>query len=167
MNWLLIVLLLVMIWRIAEGYKRGMVKEVISFISLIVLSISIALIGMGLSKYFEKDYVSLAVVVLLFLVLCAAHAILGVVLTPAKWIAKLPLIKSVNQVAGVVLGFAEAIILLWALYALMMSFEMGAFGEILAEYTRNNAILRFLYGHNYIRLLIDTITNNVSIFSWM
>ena len=32
MNWLLIIVALVLIWRIAEGVERGMVKEVISFV---------------------------------------------------------------------------------------------------------------------------------------
>ena len=37
MNWLLIIVAVILVWRIAEGVRRGMVKEIISFVSLIVL----------------------------------------------------------------------------------------------------------------------------------
>ena len=55
MNWLLIIVALVLIWRIAEGAERGMVKEVISFVSLVVLCLVVALIGTAVSKYMDKD----------------------------------------------------------------------------------------------------------------
>ena len=37
MNFMSIIVLIVLIWKIAEGYKKGMVKELISFVSLLVL----------------------------------------------------------------------------------------------------------------------------------
>ena len=60
MNLLVIIVLIVLIWKIAEGYKRGMVKEIISFISLIVLCVIAVLIGSGLQSYSEGEYAGVA-----------------------------------------------------------------------------------------------------------
>lgn len=67
MNWLVILAILILAWRISEGVKKGMVKEIISFVSLIVLSLAVALLGMALSKYFQKDMISMAVAIILLL----------------------------------------------------------------------------------------------------
>ena len=44
-NWLIILCIILLIWRIVEGFNRGMVKEIISCVSLIVLSI-VAILAM-------------------------------------------------------------------------------------------------------------------------
>ena len=92
MNWLLIIVALVLVWRIAEGIERGMVKEIISFISLVVLCLVVALIGTAVSKYLDKDIVSVIVAIVLLLIVCIVHRLLGIVFFSAKLIAKLPVI---------------------------------------------------------------------------
>lgn len=79
MNWLLLVVAIILIWRISVGAKRGMVKEIISFISLAVLCLAVALLGTILSQYLEKDITSMVVAIILLLLLCIAQRILGLV----------------------------------------------------------------------------------------
>jgi len=162
MNWLLIIVIVLMAWRMTEGYKRGMVKEIISFVSLIVLCLAVAFLGGALLSFLEKDTVSMVVAVILLLVLCIGHWVLNFFFFPAKALVKLPVVKSVDKILGVVIGAAETILLVWTLYTLLLTVEMGTIGQQIMVYVQESKILTFLYKYNYlahwVSAAIDKIT---------
>lgn len=162
MNWLLIIVIVLMAWRMTEGYKRGMVKEIISFVSLIVLCLAVAFLGGALLSFLEKDTVSMVVAIILLLVLCIGHWVLNFFFFPAKALVKLPVVKSVDKVLGVVIGAAETILLVWTLYTLLLTVEMGTIGQQIMVYVQESKILTFLYKYNYlahwVSAAIDKIT---------
>ena len=162
MNWLLIIAILILIWRIAEGIHRGMVKEIVSFVSLVVLSIAIALVATGIGKYFEKDFVSMVMVILMLLVLCIVHRLLSLFFFSAKLIAKLPVIHSIDKLLGAVIGVLETILLIWTVYSLIMAFGMGMLGEQILEYARGSQILRGLYKYNLLQTLVEFIAGKLN-----
>lgn len=156
MNWLLIAVAVLLIWRIAEGIHRGMVKEIISFISLIVLCLVVGLLGMALSKYFEKDIVGIIVTVILLLVLCIAHRLLSLVFFSAKLIAKLPVIRTADKLMGAVIGVLETVLLLWMVYSLTITFGLSTWwGEAIRVCAAENPILRFFYKYNYLQHWVE------------
>lgn len=163
MNWLLIAVAVVLVWRIAEGIHRGMVKEIISFVSLIVLCLAVALLGTALSKYFEKDMVSLAVAIILLLILCIAHRLLSLVFFSAKLISKLPVIHSMDKVLGAFIGVLETILLLWVLYSLVITVGMGMAGPQIVQYASENPVLSFLYKYNYLQHFVDILAQKMNL----
>ncbi|MED9903110.1 MAG: CvpA family protein [Lachnospiraceae bacterium] len=163
MNWLVIIAVLILIWRVAEGIHRGMVKEIISFVSLIVLCLAVALLGMALSKYFEKDIASMIVALILLLVLCIVHRLLSLVFFSAKMIAKLPVIHSLDKILGAAIGVLETILLVWTMYSLIITFGMGMVGTQIMHYASENQILRFLYNHNYLQHLVELLAQKMSL----
>lgn len=163
MNWILIIAVLVLIWRIAEGFKRGMVKEIISFISLLVMCVAVTLLGCALSNYFEKDIVSMVAAIILFLVLCIAHRLLSLLFFSAKVISKLPVVHSLDKLLGVVIGILETILIIWTIYTLILTFGMGMIGQQILSYVQESRILTVLYEHNYLAKWIGTLTDKVAI----
>lgn len=161
MNWLLIIAIVILVWRIAEGIHRGMVKEIVSFVSLVVLSIAVALVATGIGKYFEKDFISMVMVILMLLVLCIVHRLLSLFFFSAKLIAKLPVIHSVDKLLGAVIGVLETILLIWTVYSLIMAFGMGMVGEQILEYARESQILRSLYKYNLLQVLVEFIAGKL------
>lgn len=161
MNWLLIIAIVILVWRIAEGIHRGMVKEIVSFVSLVVLSIAVALVATGIGKYFEKDFISMVMVILMLLVLCIVHRLLSLFFFSAKLIAKLPVIHSVDKLLGAVIGVLETILLIWTVYSLIMAFGMGMVGEQILEYARESQILRGLYKYNLLQVLVEFIAGKL------
>lgn len=155
MNWLLIIAAVVLIWRIAEGIHRGMVKEIISFVSLIVLCLVIALLGTALSNYFKRDIISMVVAIILLLVLCIAHRLLSLVFFSAKLISKLPVIHSCDKLLGAVIGVLETVLFLWTVYSLIIAFGVGMLGQQVLQYTGDSRILSFFYKYNYLQHLVD------------
>ena len=66
MNFLLIILVLIGIWRVVDGYKNGIVKEIISLITLVILALATVLISRAISAYFDKQIIDMSTAVLMF-----------------------------------------------------------------------------------------------------
>jgi len=150
MNLLLIVVGIVLLCNIVDCYKKGMVRSIISFVSLIVLCIVVALIGNGLQSYFDGEILNVVIMVLLLCIVGIVNHLLGVLFFPAKLITKLPLVKSLDKLLGIVVGILETILILWTIYTLIMILNMGMIGQQLLEYTQGSPILLWFYENNYL-----------------
>lgn len=149
-NILVIIVLAFTVFKIWDGYNKGMVKEIISFVSLIFLCLFAVLAGNGLSSYNAGKFLNVVVTVILLAVLGILHHIINVVVIPAKLIAKLPVVKSLDKVLGVAVGFLEAVIILWTVYLFTMIMDLGVIGDYLLQCTAGNNVLTWLYEHNYL-----------------
>lgn len=162
MNLLLIVLAIIMIWRMIEGYRVGMVKEIISFVSLAVMSVAVVLIGIGLNSYMEKDTIKTIVVVILFLILCIVHRIISLIFFSAKLISKLPVVSTANRLLGAVMGVLETVLIVWVIFALIMNFGLGVIGQQILLYVQDSPILTFLYEHNYLAYWVGILSEKAA-----
>jgi len=149
-NILLIIAGLILLCNVVDGYKKGMVKSIVSLISLIILCVIVALIGNGLRKYTNGDYASLVVIVLLLCIVAIANHMLSVVLFSAKLISKLPVIHSVDKLLGIVFGILKTVFFVWTIYTLASIFELGKFETYITQYTNNSQILMWFYENNYL-----------------
>lgn len=154
-NPLLIILAILAIYKIFDGYKKGMVKEVISLVSMAVLSAAAALLAGGLRSYNDGKIFNVIVAVVLLSVLIIAHHLLKMVFFSAKLVSKLPVIHFADKLLGVVFGLFEVILLLWTVYTLVMMLELGAIEELILAYTKDSPLLNWLYAHNYLAALVE------------
>ncbi len=161
MNILAIIVLIVLLWKITQGYKRGMVKEIISFVSLIVLCIVAALIVNGMQSYMEKQYVGVAIAILLLCVVGIVHHLLGVVFFSAKLISKLPVIHWADKLLGMVAGTLETVLILWTVYLFIMKSGLGMLGQQILVYTQENPILSWLYRYNFLAIWVEEILSKI------
>ena len=157
MNILSIIVLIVLILKMAEGYKRGMVKEIISFVSLLVLCVVVALIGCGMQSYMEKEFLGVVIAVFLLCLLGIAHHLLGVVFFSAKLISKLPIIHWADKLLGIVAGALETVVILWTVFIFSMNSLLGMLGQQILVYTQENEILSWLYRYNLLAKLLEDI----------
>lgn len=155
MNILLIVFAIVLLCKMVEGHKKGMVREIISFVSLVILCIVVVLISNALHSYFDREIINLIVMILLLCVLGIVHHLLGVVFFSAKMVSKLPIVHSVDKLLGIVVGILETVVILWTIYTFIMILDMGMIGNQIIEYTRDSSILTWFYGHNYLAHWIE------------
>lgn len=154
-NFMLIIVAVAAVCKMADGYKKGMTKEIISFISLIVLCIVGALIAGGVNNYFDGKFFNVAVMVFLLALVGIAHHLLGLVFFPAKLVAKLPVIHFVDKLLGIVFGLLEIVLVLWTVYTMIMMMDMGAVGQVVLSYTEDSKILAWFYQHNYLAYGIE------------
>jgi uncharacterized membrane protein required for colicin V production len=147
-NIFVIIVALFLVFKIVDGYKKGMVKEIISFVSLIFLCVVVALIGNGVSSYHDGKVLNVMVVVVLLAVLSIVHHLINVVVFPAKLIAKLPIVHSLDKILGVVVGVLETVLIIWTIYSFTMMMDLGRVEEFILQGTAENPILTWFYEHN-------------------
>lgn len=161
-NLFLIVMIIVLGCKIASGHKRGMVREVISFLSLIVECIVVVLLGNGIHSYLEGEFLGVAAAVLLLAVLGIVHHLAGLVLFPAKMVSKLPIVHWLDKLLGVVAGILETVVILWTIYTLIMLFDTGMIGQQILLYTEESSILSWFYQHNYLAAWVRQFAANIN-----
>ncbi len=167
MNLMLIIVAIFLLCKMVDGYKKGMVKEIISFVSLIILCIVLALIANGVSSYFDGQFAKLIVVLFLLIALGVVHHLLGVLFFSAKLISKLPIVHWLDKVLGIVVGVLETVLILWTIYTFIMLLDLGAIGQQILIYTEESEILLWLYQHNYLAYLLQQISAEIDFASFM
>ncbi len=154
-NLLLIIVVVLALIKVFDGYKKGMVKEIISLVSLVILSFVALLFANGISSYHDGKFFNLAVVIILLAVLGIVHHLLGLVFFSAKMISKLPVIHFANKLSGAVFGVFEIVLLLWTVYTFQMMMDMGMIGEMIRAFTEESRVLTWLYKHNWLAYGIE------------
>lgn len=163
MNLLLIVAALFLLCKVVDGYKKGMVKEIISFVSLVILCVVLTLIANGVNSYFDGEYAKLVMVVVLLVVLGLVHHLLGVLFFSAKMIVKLPIVHWLDKVLGIVVGILETVLIIWTIYIFIMLMDLGAIGQQILIYTEESEILLWFYQHNYLAYLLEHFSSEISL----
>jgi uncharacterized membrane protein required for colicin V production len=64
-------------------------------------------------------------------------------------IANLPIIKGINQYAGLILGAGEGLIIVWLLFLVITIMGNTQLGGILTNYIEDSKFLSFIYNYNY------------------
>ena len=154
-NILLIVLIIAAVAKAVDGYKKGMVKEIVSLVSMAILCAVIALLAGGISSYHDGKIFHVVVTVLLLGVLGVVHHLLSLVFFSAKLLSKLPVVSFVNKFLGIVFGVVEVVLILWTVYTFVMMMNLGAIGQMILSYTQESEFLAFLYRHNYLAYGIE------------
>ena len=155
MNLLMIILAVVLICMVMDGYKKGMVKSLISLLSLLIACVVLFLIGNALSSYFDGRFFNLIVTLLLLAAIGLLHHLLNVVFFSAKMIVKLPIVHSLDKLLGIVVGILETVLIVWTIYSFNIFRDLGTLGQVIVDYTRDSKILTCLYENNYLAYLIE------------
>lgn len=163
MNVMLVIVVVCVLFKIADGYKKGMVKEIISLVTLTVIGIMVVLISRGLHSYMEKEIVGVIIAVVLLALLGIVHHLLGVVLFSAKMIAKLPVVHWANKILGAVFGALEIILILQIVYVFIMYFGLGMIGQQILEYTKESVVLAKVYQYNIVAKFVENLMGQLPI----
>lgn len=158
MNYLLVLVILSFVWRMAAGYKQGMVKELKSFITFLVSAVSIALICKTVNAYIHEAGMDMVISIFLLIILGIAFKILKLAFFSAETIVKLPVIHLADKVLGIVMGAAEIVVLLWAFFLvldMLYQFQLGIFAKMVAAYIKDSGFLTYLYDNNLFKKLLE------------
>ncbi|MCR4787237.1 MAG: CvpA family protein [Lachnospiraceae bacterium] len=103
---------LIMIWRISRGYKKGFVAELANA-SAIVIALGVGYLLKNIVFGFMDQRYGLVVSSVAYLAaLLLLYKIVGFIFLSLKIFAKLPVIKLIDKLLGIVLGAAEGILIL-------------------------------------------------------
>lgn len=161
-NILLIGMIVLAVITVRSGYKKGMVKSVISLVSLVVLCVVAILLAHGISSYNHGNVFHVILTVVLLTVLGVVHHLLSVAFFTAKIVVKLPVVKFLDRLLGIVFGFLEAVLILWTLYTFVMMMDLGVIEDMIVIWTDKNPVLRWFYEHNYLAYGIERLLDEFS-----
>lgn len=162
LNLMMLIVLIVMICSMVDGYKRGMVREIISFVSLIITCVVVVLLANALNSYFDGNIVNLIIMILLLCLIGIVRHLLGVVFFSAKVISKLPIVSWVDKLLGIVVGILETVLILWTIYTFIMLMDLGMIGQQILEYTEESQVLTWLFQNNYLAYLVEQISAQIT-----
>lgn len=167
MNILLIIVVAAALYKVVDGYKKGMVKEIISLVSMIVLCMVAGLIALGADGYVKGRIGGVIVAVFLLCLIGILHHVLGVVFFSAKAIVKLPVIHFLDKLLGIVFGVFEVVLILWTVYTFILLGNTGVIAGIISDYTADSPILTWIYQHNWLAYGIEKIIGDPSRIPWI
>ena len=116
---------LIFIWRMVVGFKKGMVQELLSLVAGVVASICMLLILGAVGSYFENDIGRVVKIMVVLLSVCIVYRLVNTLFVSLKLISKLPIVKSVDKLLGIVVGFVEASVLVATLIQLLKSWGLS------------------------------------------
>ena len=104
----LVIIILIFIWRIAAGFRKGMVHEMVSLIAVIVATFCIVLILGAVGSYMNQEIAKVIQMIVVLFVVCLVYRLVNILFTSLELISKLPVIKGLDKLLGAGLGFIEA-----------------------------------------------------------
>lgn len=162
LNLLLIIVLIVMICSMVDGYKKGMVRSLITFISLIITCVVVVLLGNALNNYFDGNIINVIILVFMLCLIGIVRHLLGVVFFSAKVISKLPIVHWLDKLLGIVVGILETVLILWTIYTTIMFMDLGIVGQQILDLTQESQFLSWLYQNNYLAYLVERISSEIT-----
>lgn len=107
----IVVIIFIFIWRMAAGFKRGMVQELVSLIAMVVAGFCMMLILGAIGSYLEREIGQLIRFISVLFAVCIVYRLVNILFTSLKLISKLPIVRWVDKLFGIVIGGAEAALL--------------------------------------------------------
>ena len=145
MNMVVIVLLILVPTQIILGYRSGVVKGIQKFIGWVTLGLVVALVEMMIRFHKAANQTDVLICLILLVIVLLVWRVIRTVLLPAKMLSRLPVIKGVDKLLGMILGILEVMILLWLLDALLLNYTSQ-----LNQWMQENEFLRWMYENNYL-----------------
>ncbi|MBR2038631.1 MAG: CvpA family protein [Lachnospiraceae bacterium] len=161
MNILLIALAIIMVWRIAAGMKKGIVREALSLVSVLFVVLIIGIVSMITGAYHESNYIAIAVMLVVIVVLSIAYSIIKIVFFPAKVLTKLPVLSSMDKFCGMILGVAETLVGFWGMCYAIMNIEFGTLNQQIFIMIGESSLLTALYQYNLLGVLLETLKEKI------
>lgn len=117
----LAVIFFVFIWRAVVGFKKGMVQELLSLVAMAVSGVCVVLILGALGNYLNHEIGKMVQIITVLLVVCFVYRLISILFTSLKLVSKLPIVKSVDKLLGIVVGLVEAGLIVALLVQLLKS----------------------------------------------
>lgn len=150
MNITLIIVFLIFILAMIHGYKKGMTKEITGLISWTVTLFVMSLVIMLYTSFRANEGKNVVFTLIILAAVAIVNGIIRLFLKPVKLAAKLPILKFLDRLAGIVVGIAEGFLIVWLMYVLNESGIFGQVGEMIKADTARSQILSLIYEYNYL-----------------
>ncbi|HBA70171.1 MAG TPA: hypothetical protein DCZ40_12560 [Lachnospiraceae bacterium] len=150
MNLLTAIFIILVIWRVLRGFKKGFAKEMNGLLSLFMALVVISIVLLLLGGILQKNARIIIISVVMLVIAGFLYRLLGMFMQSVETVAKLPVVNLLNMLAGAAAGVLEVLVIFWTIYIIVDNFPTGRFGEYVMEWTKRSTLLMNIYNRNYI-----------------
>ncbi len=147
-NITLICSVLLVLFMVTHGYKRGMAKELSGLIALLAGLVVLALTIMLSTSFSAGEMTNTIYTLILFVAFGMAYGMVKFVLRSAKIVSKLPILHFLDAVMGSVVGFCKSVVIIWIVFLLCENNLLGSITEHVRNDIVNSTVLSMLYEYN-------------------
>ena len=148
MNYILAVVIVIILLFAYRGHSKGIAKEIASLVSVVLSLLGLALIIRIIGSY-TADNVSGIVQAVIFLVVLAFLAqIFRLLFASIKVITKIPIIHGLDSFVGMLVGIAEGVLMVWALFIVIEKYDIAGYSAEWLTQIANDEILSYFYMKN-------------------
>ena len=162
MNLVFFVVLLLLLGGGVKGYKRGMIQELSSVISLALALTAIGMFLVAAQGYLNHETIRVVLGIVCMTIAVLVYKIVDFILSSLKMLSSLPVLKGVDKLFGFGVGAMEAVLIIWAAFLLIVAFDPAGISAAVMEDVRENYLLTFLFQNN---LLADVISGRIPALS--
>ena len=148
LNVTLLAVIVLMVWMMIRGYKKGMVKGLSGLVALFAAFVVLALAIMLVSSFTQGEVTNTIYTVILLVVFGLVYGIIKFVLRSAKVVSKLPIINFFDSVLGIGVGLCKAVLVIWIFFMLCTNNYLGTISEYVQQDIAENTFLKLLYEFN-------------------
>lgn len=156
-NILWIIVVVSMVMGAITGFKRGLVESVMRLLTSLLGIVVLIVLAKGVGNFLQGSYVNVLMAFILLIILNVFHKIGKLILDSCKLVSKLPVVHSLDKIAGIVLGLAEVIVFLWVVFIFVGVINPLGIQDWMMEQVKESALLTILYKSNGLIMILKCI----------
>lgn len=149
LNVTLLAVVILTVWMMIRGYKKGMAKELSGLVALFAAFVVLALGLMLVSSFKQGEMKNTLYSVILLVLFGLVYGIVKFFLRSAKAISSLPIIKFFDSVLGIGVGLVKAVLVIWIVFMLCANGYLGEVSDYVLQDISGNTYLKLLYEFNF------------------
>ena len=119
-------------------------------LALVLALAAIAMFVVAAQGYMEHETLRTILGIVCMTVAILVYKIADFILSSLKLISSVPVLRGVNKLLGFGVGVLESVLLIWAIFIVIVSFEFGGISNYILTQMRENALLTWLFKNNYL-----------------
>lgn len=137
------------------GFKRGLVEGIMRLVTSLMGIIVLIILAKGIGNFLQGSYMNVLMALILLLVLRIFHRVGKLILDSCKLVSKLPVIHSLDKIAGMLLGIIEVLVFVWLVFLFVGAMNPLGLQDFFMAQVNESILLSTLYKTNVlVRLLI-------------
>lgn len=149
MNVTLLAVVILAVWMMIRGFKKGMAKELSGLVALFAAFVVLALGLMLVASFTEGEMTNTLYSVILLVVFGLAYGIVKFILRSARAVSSLPIIKFFDSVLGIGVGLVKALLIVWIVFMLGANNYLGPVSARIIQDIEGNTFLKLLFEFNF------------------
>lgn len=136
------------------GFKRGLVEGIMRLVTSLLGIVVLVVLAKGIGNFLQGSYMNVLMALILLAVIRIFHRVGKLILDSCKLVSKLPVIHSLDKIAGMLLGIIEVLVFVWLVFLFVGVMNPLGLQDLFMDQVNESIFLSIIYKTNVlIRLL--------------